>query len=151
MLSVTVACEYRDRRLGKLPEKHIWTLRPYVPTHTASVKVEVEVTFRLTVSQYVLVSSTLVGLATRYYFLSECCCLKFAVLYLLGALSDERMGLQFAVQSLNSMSRSEPVTIIYCLIWDSPNLEGQVPVLISPRSIYSQSCNDTRAAVAQSV
>jgi hypothetical protein len=29
------------------------------------------------VSQYVLVSSTLVGLATRYYFLSECCCLKF--------------------------------------------------------------------------
>jgi hypothetical protein len=27
------------------------------------------------VSQYVLVSSTLVGLATRYYFLSECCCL----------------------------------------------------------------------------
>jgi hypothetical protein len=29
-------------------------------------------------SQYVLVSSTLVGLATRYYFLSECCCLKFS-------------------------------------------------------------------------
>jgi hypothetical protein len=45
----------------------------------------------------VLVSSTLVGLATRYYFLSECCCLKFAVLYLRGALSDERTGLQFAV------------------------------------------------------
>jgi hypothetical protein len=45
--------------------------------------VEVEVTLRLTVSQsvsqYVLVSSNLVGLATRYYFLSECCCLKFAV------------------------------------------------------------------------
>jgi hypothetical protein len=36
------------------------------------------------VSQYVLVSSALVGLATRYYFLSECCCLKFAVLYLWG-------------------------------------------------------------------
>jgi hypothetical protein len=49
------------------------------------------------VSQYVLVSGTLVGLATRYYFLSECCCLKFAVLNLLGALSDERTGLQFAV------------------------------------------------------
>jgi hypothetical protein len=48
-------------------------------------------------SQYVLVSNTLVGLATRYYFLSECCCLKFAVFYLLGALSDERTGLQFAV------------------------------------------------------
>jgi hypothetical protein len=59
--------------------------------------IEVKVTLRLTVSQYVLVSSTLVGLATRYYFLSECCCLKFEVLYRLGALSDERTGLQFAV------------------------------------------------------
>jgi hypothetical protein len=49
------------------------------------------------VSQYVLVSSTLVGLATRYYFLSECCCQKFAVLSLWGALSDERTGLQFVV------------------------------------------------------
>jgi hypothetical protein len=55
---------------------------------TNLLNVEVEVTLRLTVSQYVLVSSTLVGLATRYYFLSECCCLKFAVLYLLGTLSD---------------------------------------------------------------
>jgi hypothetical protein len=41
------------------------------------------------VSQYVLVSSTLVGLTTRYYFLSECCCLKFAVLYLLRPLWRE--------------------------------------------------------------
>jgi hypothetical protein len=48
-------------------------------------------------SQYVLVSSTFVGLATRYYFLSECYCLKFVVLYLFGALSDKRTGLQFAV------------------------------------------------------
>jgi hypothetical protein len=84
------------------------------------VEVEVEVTLRLTVSQsvsqYVLVFSTLVGLATRYYFLSECCCLKFAVLYLLGALSDERTGLKFAVKSLNSPSRSEPETILYRLI-----------------------------------
>jgi hypothetical protein len=49
------------------------------------------------VSQYVLVSSTLVGLATRYYFLSECCCLKLEVLFLWGALSDERTGMQFVV------------------------------------------------------
>jgi hypothetical protein len=95
---------------------------------------EVEVTLRLTDSQYVLVSSTLVGLATRYYFLSECCRLKFSVLFLWGALSDERTGLQFAVQSLNGPSRAEPVTILNCLIWDSPNLEGQVPIFISPRN-----------------
>jgi hypothetical protein len=37
---------------------------------------EVEVTLRLTVTQYVLVSSTLVGLGARYYFLSVCCCLR---------------------------------------------------------------------------
>jgi hypothetical protein len=41
--------------------------------------------------------TTLVGLATRYYFLSECCYLKFAALFLWGALSDERTGLKLAV------------------------------------------------------
>jgi hypothetical protein len=90
------------------------------------------------VSQYALVSNALVGLAIRYYFLSEWCCLKFAVLFLWSALSDERMGLQFAVQSLNDPSHAELVTIFYCLIWDSPNLEGQVPVIISPRNRVAQ-------------
>jgi hypothetical protein len=87
---------------------------PVIPLRTELTKMKVEVTLQLTVSQstcrswsyfatdsqsvsQVLVSSTLAGLATRYYFLSECCCLKFAVLYLLGALSDERTSLQFAV------------------------------------------------------
>jgi hypothetical protein len=70
------------------------------------------------VSQYVLVSSTIVRLATRYYvyFLSEGCCLQVVVLFLWGALFDERTGLQFVVQSLNGPSRAEPVTILYCLI-----------------------------------
>jgi hypothetical protein len=61
------------------------------------IAVEVEVTLRLTVSQYVVVSNALVGLATRYYFLSECCCQKFAVLFLWAVLSNERTGLQFAL------------------------------------------------------
>jgi hypothetical protein len=69
-----------------------------LPLYSLSLsEVEVEVTLRLTVSRYVLVSSTLVRLATRCYFLSECCCLKFAVLFRWGILSDERTGLQFAV------------------------------------------------------
>jgi hypothetical protein len=72
------------------------------------------------------------GLAIRYYFLSERCCLKIAVLSLWGALSDERTDLQFAVQWVIGPSHVEPVTILYCLIWDYPNLEGQVPVCISP-------------------
>jgi hypothetical protein len=29
---------------------------------------------------------------------------------------------------------------LYCLIWDSPNLEGQVPVFISPRNRLAQLC-----------
>jgi hypothetical protein len=51
----------------------------------------------MTVKQYVLVSSTLLGLTTRYYFLSEGYCLKFGFLFLWGALSDERTVLQLAV------------------------------------------------------
>jgi hypothetical protein len=77
-------------------------------------------------------------LVTKYYFLSERCCLKFAVLFLCDALSDERTDLLFAVQSLNRPSRSEPITILYCLIWDFPNLEGQVPVFITPRNWVAQ-------------
>jgi hypothetical protein len=93
-----------------------FSLRIYPFSTIVEICVEVEVTFRLTVSQYVLVSSTLVGLATRYYFLSECCCSKVAALFLWDSLSDERAGLQFAVQSLNGPSRTEPATILRCLI-----------------------------------
>jgi hypothetical protein len=77
------------------------------------VEIEAEVTLRLTVS--LGVDPTL-GLVTRYYFLSEGCCVKVVVLFLLGALSDKRTGLQFAVQSLSDPSRAEPVTILYCHI-----------------------------------
>jgi hypothetical protein len=78
--------------------------------------VKVEVTLRLTVGQslWLGVEPTL-GLVTGYYFLSEGCCLKLEVLSLWGALSDERTGLQFAVQLLNSPSRAEPVTILYSI------------------------------------
>jgi hypothetical protein len=41
-------------------------------------------------------------------------------------------------QSLLGQSPSELTTIFYCLIWDSPNLEGQVPVFISPRNRVAQ-------------
>jgi hypothetical protein len=39
----------------------------------------------------------ILGFVTRYYFLSEGFSLKVAFLFLWGALSDERTGLQFAV------------------------------------------------------
>jgi hypothetical protein len=41
-------------------------------------------------------------------------------------------------QSLLGRSPAELTTIFYCFIWDSPNLEGQVPVFISPRNRVAQ-------------
>jgi hypothetical protein len=41
-------------------------------------------------------------------------------------------------QSVLSRSPAELTTIFYCLIWDSPNLEGQVPILISSRNRVAQ-------------
>jgi hypothetical protein len=67
-----------------------------------------------------------------------------------NALSDERTGLYFNVncfwtlpeQSLLGRNSVELTAIFYCLIWDSPNLEGQVSVFtrISPRNSYGYSC-----------
>jgi hypothetical protein len=41
-------------------------------------------------------------------------------------------------QSLLGWSPAELTAIFYCLIWDSPNLEGQVSVFISPRNRVTQ-------------
>jgi hypothetical protein len=93
---------------------------------------QVEVTLRLTVSHSVSRSRCRAPLWDWRPDISSC--RNVAVLSLWGALSDDRTGLQFAVQSLNGASRAEPVTKLYCLIRDFPNLEGQVPVFISPRN-----------------
>jgi hypothetical protein len=134
-ITQTPLCEksrfaYEKKTLGRIAyfNEHESRSRSYFTTDGQLVS--------QSVSQHVLMSRPLV---TRYYFLSECCCLKIAVLCLWGALSDERTNMQFAVQSLNGPSRSEPVTIFYCLIWDSPpNLKGQVPVFISHRNRVAQ-------------
>jgi hypothetical protein len=90
----------------------------------------VEVTLRLKVSQSVClgVEPTL-RLVTRYYFLLEGYCLKVAVLFLLGALSDERAGLQFAVQSLNGPNRTEPFTLLSHLRFLQPGGPGSRPYI----------------------
>jgi hypothetical protein len=41
-------------------------------------------------------------------------------------------------QSLLGQSPAELTTRFYCLFWDSPYLEGQVPVFISPRNRVAQ-------------
>jgi hypothetical protein len=54
------------------------------------LKVKVKVTLQLTVSQSLCQGiKPILGLVTRYYFLSKGCFLKFAFLPLWGALSDE--------------------------------------------------------------
>jgi hypothetical protein len=64
------------------------------------VSQSVRVTLRLTVSQYVLVSSPLRGCLTRYCFLFKSLGLEFVVLSLWGALSDERPCLSYVSHSL---------------------------------------------------
>jgi hypothetical protein len=85
------------------------------------------------VSLYALVSSRLSD-----FWPDITSCLKVVVLSLWDALSDERTGLQFAVQSVNGPSSAEPVTILYFLIWDSSKPGGPVPVFISPRNRVTQ-------------
>jgi hypothetical protein len=41
-------------------------------------------------------------------------------------------------QSFSGPSLAELMTIFYCSIWDSPNLEDQVPVFISPTNRVAQ-------------
>jgi hypothetical protein len=79
--------------------------------------IKVKVTLRLTVSQYVLVSSPVWDL-----WPDITSCLKVSVWKLLCCLYGEPSLKRGQVCSLQC-SRSELVTILYCLIWDSPNLE----------------------------
>jgi hypothetical protein len=68
---------------------------------TSTTIVKVKVILQLTVSQSLCQGiEPILGLVTRYYCLFEGCFLKFAVLSLWGALSDERSGLSFVFLSL---------------------------------------------------
>jgi hypothetical protein len=87
---------------------------------------------RSSVGQCVLVSSAHLGLTTRF-----CYSQTVAGMLMWGALSDERTGLPFTIpaglcQSFLGPSPLGLAYIFYCLRFDSPNLEGQVPVFISP-------------------
>jgi hypothetical protein len=65
-----------------------------------TVLIRVRVILRLTVNQYVLVSSPLCGHFTTYCFLFKSLGLGFVVLSLWDALSNERPGLSFVSHSL---------------------------------------------------
>jgi hypothetical protein len=64
------------------------------------------------------------GSMTRFILLSDIC-----GLHVMGS-----RIYSFNLLSLSGSSPEELMTAFYCHIWDSPNLEGQVPVFISPRN-----------------
>jgi hypothetical protein len=82
------------------------------------------------VGQSVLVSGPHLGPMTRLLLLSDICSL-----YVEGCppwREDGSVIYSYSLLSLCGTSPAELITTSYCLIRDSPNLEGQVPVFISP-------------------
>jgi hypothetical protein len=108
------------------------------------VEVQVEVNLR-PVGQSVLVSGAHLGPVTNFSFslkfpLDSCC---FIILYPLWREDGSVIYLYncfwaLPEQSLLGWSPTELTAVFYCLIWDSHNLEGQVPVFISPRNRVAQ-------------
>jgi hypothetical protein len=100
---------------------------------------------RQSVGQSVLVSGAHLGPATNF-FLLEISFRQLRVYYSVASpLTRGRVCnllvnllLDLPEHSLLGRSPAELTTIFYCLIWDSPNLEGQVPVFISPRNRVAQ-------------
>jgi hypothetical protein len=71
-----------------------------------------------------------------------CYCQTVAGLLMWGALSDDRTGLPFTIAAsiiiLGSESSGTRDHILLSQIRDSPNLEVQVPIFISPRNRVAQ-------------
>jgi hypothetical protein len=111
---------------------------PVIPPGPESTKAEVEVNLLPTVSRPVCLRVELPSGTYDKIFLFFLTILGFLIW---STFSDERMGLNLLVQLLPGLARAvtlsgpssaELTTIFYCLIWDTPNLEGQSSVFISP-------------------
>jgi hypothetical protein len=123
-------------------DKKYWTAIP--PT---AELVEVEVTLRPTVSRPVSLGVRRPsGTHNQFYFLLKIffrhlrVCNFLAPSLTRGWVCNLLYNYFWALpeQSLLGRSPAELTAIFYCLIWDSPNLEGQVPVFISPRNRVAQ-------------
>jgi hypothetical protein len=101
---------------------------------------------RQSVDQYVWVSGFHLGPLTRFYVALLLSFDNYVVLLSMRPLWRENGSVIYLYncfwtlpeQSHLSRSPTELTAIFYCLIWDSPNLEGQVPVFISPRNRVAQ-------------
>jgi hypothetical protein len=110
-------------------------------------EVEVEVNLRRTVSRPVCIGVRHPsGTCGQFFFLLEisfrqlCVCYFVAPSLTRGRVCNLLYNCFWALteQSLLGRSPAELTTIFYCLVWDSPNLEGQVPLFISPRNRVAQ-------------
>jgi hypothetical protein len=108
-----------------------------------NVSTEVEVNLRPTVSRPVFLGVRRPsGTCDQFFFLLEISFRQLRVFYFVapfltrGRVCNLLQNCFWALpeQSLLGRSPAELTTIFYCLIWDSPNLWGQVPVFISPRN-----------------
>jgi hypothetical protein len=101
---------------------------------------------RQSVGQSVMVSGAHLGPLTNFSFamrfsVDSCGFVVFVAPSLTrGRVCNSLLNCFWALpeQSLLSRSPVELTAIFYCLVWDSPNLEGQVPVFISPRNRVAQ-------------
>jgi hypothetical protein len=107
------------------------------------VEVDVEVNLWPTVSRPVCLGVRHPsGTCDQFFFLLEISFRQLRVYFVAPSLTRERVcnllyNCFWALpeQSLLGWSPAALTTISYCLIWDFPNLEGQVPVFISPSYI----------------
>jgi hypothetical protein len=110
-------------------------------------EVEVEFNLWLTVSRPVYLGVRRPsGTRDQFFFLFEIPFRQLRLCYFVTPSLSRGLVLIYCTiasgpcQSSYSWGRSpaELTAIFYCLIWDSPNLEGQVPIFISPRNRVAQ-------------
>jgi hypothetical protein len=111
------------------------------------VEVEVEVNLRPTVSRPACLGVRRPsGTCDQFFFLFEISIRQLRLCYVVapsltrGRVCNLLFNCFWALpeQSLLGRSPAELTAIFYCLISDSPNVQGQVPVFISPRNRVAQ-------------
>jgi hypothetical protein len=111
------------------------------------IEVEVEVNLRPTVSRPVCLGVRHPsGTRDQFFFLLEISFRQLRVCYFVAPSLTRGRGFNLLYncfwalpeQSLLGRSPAELTAIFYCVVWDSPNLEGLIPVFISPRNRVAQ-------------
>jgi hypothetical protein len=121
----------------------MYNLKKYIIEVLTARELEVKLSYdRRSVAQPILVSGSHLELMTRFFFQSWQLRVSWygAPSLTRGWIYSTLVNCFWALpeHSLSGPSPAETMTIFYCLIWDSPNLEGQVPKFISPRNRVAQ-------------